>query len=40
MWAQAYGALGGCEVGAMGPAAAVYLTACWLRATEIDVCRT
>ncbi len=40
VWAQAYGALGGCELGAMGPAAAVYLTACWLRATEIDVCRT
>jgi Family of unknown function (DUF6187) len=35
-WARAYEAVGGCEAGAMGPAAAVYLTACWLRATEID----
>jgi hypothetical protein len=35
-WAQAYGALGRCEIGAMGAAAALYLTACWLRATEID----
>jgi hypothetical protein len=35
-WAQAYGALGQCEIGAMSPAAAVYLTACWLRASEID----
>lgn len=39
-WAQAYGALTEYEVGKMGQAAAVYLTACWLRATEIDACRT
>jgi Family of unknown function (DUF6187) len=35
-WTQAYGALSQCEIGAMGPAVALYLTACWLRATEID----
>jgi Family of unknown function (DUF6187) len=35
-WAQAYGALGRSEIAATGPAAAVYLTACWLRASEID----
>jgi hypothetical protein len=37
-WAQAYGALDQCEVGEIGPATALYLTACWLRAQEIDVC--
>ncbi|HEX6521707.1 MAG TPA: DUF6187 family protein [Streptosporangiaceae bacterium] len=35
-WAWTYGALGRCELGAMSTAAAVYLTACWLRAVEID----
>jgi hypothetical protein len=35
-WTQAYRALDQCEIGAVSPAAAVYLTACWLRAQEID----
>jgi hypothetical protein len=36
VWAQAYRALDRCETGARGPAAAVYLAACWLRAPEIE----
>jgi hypothetical protein len=35
-WALAYGALDRCEIGARGPAAAIYLAACWLRAPEIE----
>jgi hypothetical protein len=35
-WARAYRALGRCQTGEMGPASAVYLTACWLRGAEID----
>jgi hypothetical protein len=37
-WTQAYDAVGRCEIGPLGPATAIYLTACWLRAPEIDTC--
>jgi hypothetical protein len=35
-WARAYAALARCDVGPLGPAAAVYLTACLLRHAELD----
>jgi hypothetical protein len=35
-WAQAYAALARCDVGPLGPATAVYLTACLLRRAEVD----
>jgi Family of unknown function (DUF6187) len=35
-WAQAYTALARCDVGPLGPATAVYLTACLLRHAEMD----
>ncbi len=35
-WARAYAALARCDVGPLGPAAAVYLTACLLRHAEVD----
>lgn len=35
-WAQAYRALARCQIGALGPATAVYLTACLLRHAEVD----
>lgn len=35
-WTQAYAALARCDVGPLGPAAAVYLTACLLRHGEVD----
>jgi hypothetical protein len=38
-WGNAFGALSRCEIGARGPAAAVFLTACWLRAEEIGKVR-
>jgi len=35
-WAQAHAALARCDVGPLGPAAAVYLTACLLRHADVD----
>jgi hypothetical protein len=34
-WEDAFAALSQSDIGATGPAAAVFLTACWLRAQEI-----
>jgi hypothetical protein len=35
-WAKAYAAVSRCDVGPLGPATAVYLTACLLRHAEMD----
>ena len=35
-WVWAYDALARCDAGGVGPAAAVYLTACMLRHSEVD----
>jgi Family of unknown function (DUF6187) len=37
-WAQAYRDVAARKAGAAGPAIVAYLTACWLRAIEVDTC--